>query len=335
MAELMRELFAPEPEQWGLRGDPWVWEAMRSRLAETPVPSSREAAERLLKDTFRSIVGVDVTADPLPEGSQQVYREEFAHGGMSSGYVDVAEWQRRLIPLLVSRAGASAAVSIPDTHQVGAHSDVIRAEHAGAFEAAWREMAEQCHDTVAPEATYQAWLAHFTINRLGPLHVVREVDFGARYLGPAAAAHFRPVGNLMVDMLVLRQPIVHLPRRAALGARDLPDGAPNPRSGLSRLADFSVITELKVSATQRDGLDYGEVVRDFRKLSVILDAAEKAHPGSPLPAAYVGVFANADKPRLNFGLLQRKLRGADLRSDVLMAAFDSATGDVSFESAAG
>ena len=108
-----------------------------------------------------------------------------------------------------------------------------------------------------------------------------------------------------------------------------------PRSGLGRLADFSVITELKVSATQKEGLDYGEVIRDFRKLSVILDAAEEAHAGSPLPAAYVGVFANAAKPRFNFGLLRRKLRDADLRPDVLLAAFDSATGDVSFESAAG
>ena len=334
MAGVMRDLFEREPEQWGLRGDPYVWAAMRSQLAETLVPASPDALERLLADAFETIVGVDVTLVPLPEGSQQVYREEFAHGGMCSGFVDVAEWQRRLIPLLVGRAGATVCRG-RDTHQVIPPADLIREEHSHAFEAAWRDLAEHCHDTVAPEATYQAWLAHFTIGRLTPLHVVREVDFGARYLGPAAAPHFRPVGNLMVDMLVLRRPIVHLPRRAALGARDLPDRAPNPRSGLARLADFSVITELKVSATQMDGLDYGEVVRDFRKLSAILDAAEAAHPDRALPAAYVGVFANAAGPRFNVDRLRRKVADAELRPDVLLAAFDVASGDVSFESAAG
>lgn len=333
--QVMRDLFEREPEQWRLRGDPYVWAAMRTRLAEIPVPQGHEAVERLLSDAFEAIVGVDVTLVPLPEDIQQVYREEFAHGGMSSGVVDVAEWQRRLLPLLVSRAGATAASGQPDAERVHLPSDMTREEHARAFEAAWGDLAAQCHDTIAPEATYQAWLAHFTINRLTPLHVVREVDFGARYLGPAAATHFRPVGNLMVDMLILRQPIVQLPRRAALGARDLPDGAPNPRSGLARVSDFSVITELKVSATQKEGLDYGEVVRDFRKLSAILDAVENAYPGSPLPAAYVGVFANATKPRFNFALLRRKLADAELRPDVLLAAFDAASGDVSFESAAG
>ena len=41
-----------------------------------------------------------------------------------------------------------------------------------------------------------------------------------------------------------------LPRRAVLAVTDLPDVQPNPKSGLARLQDFSVITELKLSATQ-------------------------------------------------------------------------------------
>ena len=79
----------------------------------------------------------------------------------------------------------------------------------------------------------------------------------------AAAQRFRG-SNLMVDLLVLREPVVNLPRRAALATKDLPDGAPNPRSGLARLKDFSVITELKVSASQIEGLDYTEVVPTSR-----------------------------------------------------------------------
>ena len=193
--------------------------------------------------------------------------------------------------------------------------DAVRSTHAQLFEEAWRELTKTCANTIAPEATYQAWLAHFVIERLDLLRVVREVDFGTRHLGASAQEHFKGT-TLMVDVLILREPIVNLPRRAALGQKLLPGGTPNPRSGLARLKDFSVITELKVSATQMGGLDYGEVLQDFRKLSYILDAAEDQFPGQPLPAAFVGVFDNHPKRRFNFDLLQQRLEQASVRPDV-------------------
>jgi hypothetical protein len=193
--------------------------------------------------------------------------------------------------------------------------DVVRSAHAQVFEDAWQALTVQCSDTIAPEATYQAWLSHLIIERLDLLRVVREVDFGVRHLGEAAQAYFKG-SNLMVDVLILREPIVNLPRRAALGQRMLPGGGPNPRSGLARLRDFSVITELKVSATQMEGLDYGEVLQDFRKLSYILDAAEDQYPGEPLPVAYVGVFDNHPKRRFNFDLLRERVTAAGVRPDV-------------------
>lgn len=70
-----------------------------------------------------------------------------------------------------------------DPLQQPADPDAVRSAHAQIFEDAWRTMSESCWDTIAPEATYQAWLAHFAIQELGLLHVVREVDFGARHLG--------------------------------------------------------------------------------------------------------------------------------------------------------
>jgi len=193
--------------------------------------------------------------------------------------------------------------------------DAVRSAHAKAFEDAWRTMCETCWDTIAPEATYQAWLAHFVIEQLDLLRVVREVDFGARHLGEAAQQHFSG-SNLMVDVLVLREPIVNLPRRAALGQKVLPGGDPNPRSGLERLKDFSVITELKVSGTQMGGLDSGEVLQDFRKLSYILDAAEDQYEENRLPAAYVGVLDNHPKRRFNFDLLRERVEQAGVRPDV-------------------
>ena len=135
------------------------------------------------------------------------------------------------------------------------------------------------------------------------MQVVREVDFGARHLGQAAARFGG--GNLMVDLLVLREPVVNLPRRAALAVQDLPDGAPSPKSGLARLRDFSVTTELKVSA--------------------ILDAAHTQYPRAPLPRAFVGVFNDRQKPRFNFEHLQRRLDAVSIRPDVQLLAFDIST----------
>jgi hypothetical protein len=126
----------------------------------------------------------------------------------------------------------------------------------------------------------------------------------------------------MVDLLILREPVVALPRRAALAVRELPNGQPNPKSGLARLRDFTVITELKVSATQSEGLDYGEVVRDFEKLSAILDAAEAQYPNHSLPLAHVGVFNNRRKPRFNFDHLARRLEQVEIRPDVTLVKFD-------------
>lgn len=104
---VMGHLFEDEPENWHAsryschRG---VWTAMLSRLATEPVPPTRRAVEQVLTDTFRAVVGVDLTSDPLPEASKYVYRLHVTENQTTSGVVDVEEWKHRLIPLLTSRA---------------------------------------------------------------------------------------------------------------------------------------------------------------------------------------------------------------------------------------
>ncbi|MFF5973349.1 hypothetical protein ACFY7C_17680 [Streptomyces sp. NPDC012769] len=102
-AAKMAALFDPEPEVWGLRGDPYVWRTLRDRLAGTDVPPTTEAATALLRAAFAEVVGVDLDT---PESS--VYREQYAHGGMSSGVVHLDTWRERLMPMLVERAGLLA-----------------------------------------------------------------------------------------------------------------------------------------------------------------------------------------------------------------------------------
>ena len=93
-------LFAREPVQWGLRGDPYVWAAMRERLADAPMPSDWFELRTLLYATFREVVGVE----PEESATETVYLEEYALGGTSSGVVHLPTWRDRLIPILIDRS---------------------------------------------------------------------------------------------------------------------------------------------------------------------------------------------------------------------------------------
>src|SRR5579859_3708006 len=95
-------LFDPEPQAWGLRGDPYLWRALRAHLADHDVPASDGELADLLHEAFRELAGTDLVSDP----AACVYRELYAHGGMSSGMISLDTWRQRLIPLLSERARA-------------------------------------------------------------------------------------------------------------------------------------------------------------------------------------------------------------------------------------
>ena len=59
MTELT-DLFDPEPAQWGLRGDPWVWRAMRDHLAGAGTPRSAGEAGRIF---FQFVVSFALVAE--------------------------------------------------------------------------------------------------------------------------------------------------------------------------------------------------------------------------------------------------------------------------------
>ncbi|OIJ64983.1 hypothetical protein [Streptomyces mangrovisoli] len=104
-AVILSDLFDPEPEVWGLRGDPYAWRALRDHLADAGATASADEAPGLLRTAFEDVVGVDLDTDTR----SQVYREQYAHGGMSSGHVCLQTWRDRLMPLLVERARRPSA----------------------------------------------------------------------------------------------------------------------------------------------------------------------------------------------------------------------------------
>ncbi|GAA0315804.1 hypothetical protein GCM10010302_63620 [Streptomyces polychromogenes] len=99
----MSVLFDPEPGRWGLRGDPYLWRALRDALSGTDLPASPEAVAHRLRVAFRELVGEDL----YESAASSVYLERYAqpHGGMSSGSVSLDAWRERLMPVLLERAG--------------------------------------------------------------------------------------------------------------------------------------------------------------------------------------------------------------------------------------
>ena len=107
------KLFEKEPEQWGLRGDPYFW-AYLKELAEEKDFSSPDELEKWIKDEFRSLSGKEMSV------YTDVRIEQFAHGGMSSGGVCGPWWIETGIPLLKSRWGTD-----PDAEET-APEDTVR-----------------------------------------------------------------------------------------------------------------------------------------------------------------------------------------------------------------
>lgn len=90
-------IFEDTPRQWGLRGDPYLWEEMRNEFSAVPVTISLEDFEKRFKEAFEKITGV-----PLTRGCH-IFLSKYAHGGMSSGQICGEFWIDNAFPLLLER----------------------------------------------------------------------------------------------------------------------------------------------------------------------------------------------------------------------------------------
>lgn len=95
--QFIGDLFANEPTQWGLRGDPYLWRAMGAALQHVEMPTTAADLYHHLTATFCALTGADF------ETSETVKVNAMAHGGMSSGMISGAFWRQRGFPLLLGR----------------------------------------------------------------------------------------------------------------------------------------------------------------------------------------------------------------------------------------
>lgn len=95
-------IFEDAPSQWGLRGDPHLWQELRPHLAATPMPADAQQLQSILEQAFHSLSG-----QPLATEEDCFFVDRYAAGGMSSGMVSPEFWRDTALPLLRERFAAA------------------------------------------------------------------------------------------------------------------------------------------------------------------------------------------------------------------------------------
>ena len=91
------DFFQNKPGQWGLRGDPYLWQEMAEQFAQTPIPQTAEQLEQLLTDAFETLTGQPLTTETF------IPVARFPRGGMSGGMVSPQFWRETAVPVLLTR----------------------------------------------------------------------------------------------------------------------------------------------------------------------------------------------------------------------------------------
>jgi hypothetical protein len=97
MTNTFTDLFWPRPEQWGLRGDPFLWDELSACLAAVVLPNSAQEVISSLEEAIMRLTGATF------DGQDAYFVERYGGGGMSGGHISRQYWASTGIPLLVSR----------------------------------------------------------------------------------------------------------------------------------------------------------------------------------------------------------------------------------------
>lgn len=100
------ELFTPEPEQWGLRGDPHLWRRLSAYLAHLPPPCTEFELVDAFVATFELMTGQPLSSEGI------LHVKDLDGDGMSAGMVSPEFWRQHMLPLLVRRFHGETQKSI-------------------------------------------------------------------------------------------------------------------------------------------------------------------------------------------------------------------------------
>lgn len=96
------DIFKNKPEQWGLRGDPEMWDELSKRVEKFVNPDDVEEFNKMLNTEFNRLLnmGKKISNDVF-------WFEEFSELGMSGGFVSLEWWTNKGLPLLKKRYSES------------------------------------------------------------------------------------------------------------------------------------------------------------------------------------------------------------------------------------
>jgi hypothetical protein len=100
---LFSAIFKPEPLQWGLRGDPFLWRAMARALSSRPFPDTEKQLNTLIEAEFGRLTGSPLPGEKSVSDADSIYVKRYARGGMSSGQISPHFWRVTALPLFRSR----------------------------------------------------------------------------------------------------------------------------------------------------------------------------------------------------------------------------------------
>ena len=90
-------IFNERPIQWGLRGDPFLWDELKEHFCKKELPYSQDEFTNDFYRLFKEICGDELGT------KEHTFVKRYAKIGMSAGQLSHAFWKENGLPLLLSR----------------------------------------------------------------------------------------------------------------------------------------------------------------------------------------------------------------------------------------
>ena len=94
---MLDEIFKEKPIQWGLRGDPFLWDDFEKNLSTVNIPETEGEFSEIIDHLFYKLTGSPITIE------ENIFVERYSKGGMSTGMISIQFWVETAIPLLKHR----------------------------------------------------------------------------------------------------------------------------------------------------------------------------------------------------------------------------------------
>lgn len=97
--EKVSSIFYPEPEQWGLRGDSFLWKDIKKEFDTIELPCTKTYFTKVFEEKFEKLTNQRFRTRKYVE----IYVKEYDNGGMINGQVSLKFWKKVGLPLLLER----------------------------------------------------------------------------------------------------------------------------------------------------------------------------------------------------------------------------------------